>query len=76
MLSFDHQFFNLKKRLLNYKDYPQIARMAFFDPETPFKGTPTCILVVESHIFIGNANGIIRVFELNSQEEQQPLMDN
>jgi hypothetical protein len=70
LLSFDHQYFNLNKRLLNYKDYPEVAKMAFFDMETTLKGQPTCVYVVETHIFLGNANGIIRVFELESQEEQ------
>lgn len=43
LLSFEHQFFNFKKRLLNYKDYPQVAQMLFFDQETNLKGAPTCI---------------------------------
>jgi len=31
--------------------------------------------VVEQHIFVGNSNGIIRVFDLESQTAQQPLKD-
>jgi len=40
--------------------------MAFFDTESDNKGTPTCLYVVGDHIFVGNSNGVIRVFNLDN----------
>ena len=35
----------------------------------------SAVAVVQEYLFVGNSNGIVRVFDLRSQKEMKPLMD-
>ena len=74
-LSFDNKYFNFNKRLLNYKESATVGKLAFPETDADLKGNPTCIFVVHRHIFVGNSKGVIRVYNLATQEEQMPLQD-
>lgn len=74
LLSFDNQFYNTKNKLVVYEDYPVISRK-LHQQDHKFYGQIQCIHMLKTFLFVGNSQGIIRVFDIKTQKEMKPLMD-
>jgi hypothetical protein len=72
LLSFDNQYFNFKKQVIAFKEYPEIRRM-LENQESERYGISQCISMNQSFLYVGNSEGFIRIFDLKEQTEQPPL---
>ena len=81
LLSFSDEFYDVKKKLVELKDFSKLGENLFkvTTPAHPYHGTITCICIhlykSTSVVFVGNSAGYVRVFSLNSQKEKQPFFD-
>ena len=68
LLSFDKEFYNVKKELLLYSQFQQISQMLYEDTNHPYYGVVSCIKMFRAKngtvIFVGNSSGYIRVFDI------------
>ena len=74
LLSIDNRFYNVKNTLFMFEDYQTIARK-LHERNHQFDGIVQCIQILNNFLFVGNSQGIIRVFDLQSEKEMKPLMD-
>lgn len=72
ILSYDNKYFNTQKQIVVYKEYPTVARL-LQERDLDRYGIPQCINMVEQYLYVGNSEGFIRVFDLKTQREQEPL---
>ena len=79
LFSFDKDFYNVKKELLLYSHFQQISQSLYEDKEHPYFGVVSCINMFRakncSVIFVGNSQGYIRVYDIQSQKQMKPLFD-
>ena len=74
LLSFDNKFYNVKNNIACYEEYSIIARK-LHQRDHQFYGIVQCVQMLKNFLFVGNSQGIIRVFDLKTQKEMKPLMD-
>ena len=55
-----------------FKEYPIIAR-ALNERTSERYGVSCCVSMVEHYLYVGNSEGLIRVFDLKTQTEMDPL---
>jgi WD40 repeat protein len=60
---------------MDYNEYSEISLKLYQKRDHQFKGVVSCISIVQDYLFVGNSQGIIRVFDIKSQKEMKPLMD-
>lgn len=70
LLSFDKRFYQVKKKLLDYTDYKDLSTKLFASDRAP-----SAIAVVQNYLFVGNAAGVIRAFDVKTQKEMKSLKD-
>ena len=58
-----------------YHEYPAIARK-LNDTDHKYSGIVMSIQILKNFLFVGNSQGIIRVFDVKTQKEMKPLFDN
>ena len=79
MFSFDKDFYNVKKELLLYSQFTHISQSLYEDKEHPYFGVVSCINMFRAKncivIFVGNSQGYIRVYDIQSQKQMKPLFD-
>ena len=74
LLSFTASFYKIDSILMLYEDYPAISKK-LQDMNNKFWGALSCISMIKTFMFVGNSNGIIRVFDMKKQVEMKPLVD-
>ena len=72
-------FYNVKKELLLYSQFTHISQSLYEDKEHPYFGVVSCINMFRAKncivIFVGNSQGYIRVYDIQSQKQMKPLFD-
>jgi len=61
LLSFDKRFYQVKKKLLEFTDYKELSAKLFASDRAP-----SAIAVVQNYLFVGNAAGVIRAFDVKT----------
>jgi hypothetical protein len=61
LLSFDKRFYQVKKKLLDFTDYKDLSTKLFASDRAP-----SAIAVVQNYLFVGNAAGVIRAFDVKT----------
>ena len=79
LLSFDKEFYNVKKELFGYTEFQQISRTLYEETTHQYYGVVSCVRMFRAKngtvIFVGNSTGYIRVFDIQQQKQMKPLYD-
>ena len=79
LLSFEKEFYNVKKELFTFSHFQQISKMLYEETQHQYYGVVSCVRMFRAKngtvIFVGNSAGYIRVFDIQSQRQMKPLYD-
>lgn len=75
LLSFDKDYYDVKKELMTHSCLSAISQKLFEQKEHKYYGPSSCITMFDQYLFVGNSVGIIRVFDTKSNKEMKPLLD-
>ena len=79
LLSFDKEFYNVKKELFNYSHFQAISQSLYEETSHQYYGLVSCIRMFRAKngdvIFVGNSAGYIRVYDTKTQRQMKPLYD-
>jgi len=79
LLSFDKQFYNVKKELFAYSQFQQISRHLYEETSHAYYGVVSCVRMFRAKIgyviFVGNSTGYIRVFDTQTHRQMKPLYE-
>lgn len=77
VFSYDKNYYNIhkiEKKLIDYIRLTKIADYIYHPALKEYDGLPYCIKQYKDLIFIGISQGIIRIFDCQTNEELKPLV--
>jgi len=75
LLSFNKEYYNVKKELILYSQFPHISHKIYELKDHKYFGIVSCVAMYDNYLFVGNSSGIIRVFDVKTSKEMKPLID-
>jgi hypothetical protein len=76
LLSNNKMDYFVKRQLLMKMKLDRVAKTLFHEKDHQYFGRILSIHMYRKYMFVGNSNGIIRVFDISNQKESRPLVDN